>query len=190
MSPVFAEGLGVSVKIGGISAGVSVGRGSIASADVNVGGSHGGNAVSAGVSVGSGSNTGGGSGSGSNSGGGTGSENGSGGHSGGSSGGGGASGGTDDNAFAATNPDFRVAPPVFPTGDIIGTTVWTRDNVLVGIVTGVRPGPDDNLMLSVEIVDNFGITQNVVIFQIGAQTVTEGRLTLKMMRNELIARLA
>lgn len=183
LSSVSAGGLGVSVNIGGISADVSVGRGSIASADVGIGGSDDDRTVSAGVEIGgSGGSSGGGSGGG------------SGGSSGGGSGGGSGDGSGDDTsgtgAVARIDQNFQGAPRADMSSDIIGTTVWTRDEVLVGIVTDVRPGPNDDLMLSVEIVDGFGIVQDIVIFQIGLQTVTAGRLQLSMMRDELIARLA
>ncbi len=185
LSSAWAEGLGLSVNLGGISAGVNVGGGALASANVGIGKSHG---VSAGVSIG-GSSGGGDTGGSGSDGGGSGSD--------------GGSGGNQDNRPDTdtamrddrSSPALRGAPVMVPAqglaaGTIIGTTVWTSDNVLVGVITETRPGPDDKLMLSVEIVDGFGISQDVVIFQMTTQAVTDGRLTLNLRRTDLIDRLA
>lgn len=173
--------IGVSTPVGGAS--------------VSIGGhkdddSGGGTLASVGVRVGGSGTGGGGTGGGGTGGGGTGGAGTGGGGSGGTggAGGGGTGGGTD---FAGTdNPGNQR----FPSGDeigvlqIVGTSVWTRDGALVGIVTGHGPRDANGLItVDVDVVSDFGLRHDLIKLRIRETAFDDGSLRITHDRQSFLA---
>lgn len=159
-------GLSVGVSVGSVSAGVDIGGGGI-SADVDLGGDKD-------VADGSGGYTGGG---GSTGGGGT------------TDGGGTTGGGTDvADGQDGTMPMMPVAPESGMR--IVGSPVWTSDEVLVGMITSVESQSGDQLLLRVQMSDSFGVHHSYVKFSVPMSAFNRNALRLPHDRSTLMAQLS
>ncbi|RBW44752.1 hypothetical protein DS901_05835 [Loktanella sp. D2R18] len=166
----------------GSTASVSVGGSSGVSADVNVGGGEG---VSADVSVGSGSggvgvDVGGGTGDG-------GTDIADGGSGGTGDGGSGTGVGTD---VAGVDPEVILPEIDGDTISIVGSSVWTKDAVLVGMVTAIESQSGEQVVVRVSPVDSFGAPYNTLRFQAAMRAFSNHQLMLQHDQVELLDHLS
>ncbi|MFQ1700950.1 hypothetical protein ACJ5NV_10170 [Loktanella agnita] len=207
-SPSFALDLGASVSLdrdSGISVNANVGK---TSASANVGGNNdsgsGGNAPSVSANVSTGGGSGGSSGGlgvdvGIGNSGDDVADAGGGSTGGGNSNGGGSGGGTDMNVdgggnILASGGVRSMELPVIANQNgslqLIGTSVWTNDRVLVGVVTRSSDVDGRRVMIQVEMVDSFPIQHDVVHFNVVPTSAQEGKMLLNLSSAQLAQQLS
>lgn len=77
--------------------------------------------------------------------------------------------------------------PPAPAGTIVGTAVWTLDNVLIGVVTSHKPASSAGMVIiDVQTADEFGLSRDRVQLQIQRSAFQDGQLRLSHDRNRLL----
>lgn len=69
---------------------------------------------------------------------------------------------------------------------IIGTSVWTNDQVLVGMVTGIERQLDDTVLVRVQAADDFGAPYNSLRFNAAMRAFANHQLKLPQSKAQLM----
>jgi len=104
------------------------------------------------------------------------------------SGGAGTSPGTGGVMNAGADQSQVPLPTAPATIQIVGTTVWSLDGALVGVVTAHQPmNSQGMLVVEVQTADELGLGRDRIRFQISQSAFDDGQLVLSLNRANVIA---
>lgn len=98
----------------------------------------------------------------------------------------GTGGGTD---VAGIDPNSLILELGDDALGIIGSSVWTNDTVLVGMVTSIESQSGDKVVVRVAPVEGFDLTYSTLRFSVAARAFRNNQLMLPQGKNELIEQL-